>query len=117
MAAGVSDERIPIPEDWRDGTILPDGMRDTLLGLFFERRRQFGLVLHVGRFFGSLDGPPEARPASALLFAMVSSTCLSSSRTKQGREESKLNSTRLPFSLFSSTLVLAGSRRIFRSEH
>ncbi|KAL7414127.1 hypothetical protein BDY24DRAFT_387702 [Mrakia frigida] len=74
-AAGVADNRIPVPDDWRDGTILPEGMRDTLLGLFFERRRQFGLVLHVGRFFGSLDGPPEARPAGALLFAMYTCAC------------------------------------------
>lgn len=36
--------------DWGDGTILPDGLRDHLLGLFIQRRRQFAWVAHVGRF-------------------------------------------------------------------
>ncbi|KAL7414128.1 hypothetical protein BDY24DRAFT_414809 [Mrakia frigida] len=62
----------PIPRDWEsgDGTQLPPGMREHLLGLFLQRRRQLCVINHVGRFVESLDGPPESRPAPALLFAI-----------------------------------------------
>lgn len=37
--------------DWGDGTVMPEGMRDHLLKLFFERRRQFCTINNVGRFW------------------------------------------------------------------
>lgn len=40
-----------LPSEWNDQTVLSPDLRAHLLQLFFQRRRQFALVLHVARFF------------------------------------------------------------------
>ncbi|KAL7414025.1 hypothetical protein BDY24DRAFT_387297 [Mrakia frigida] len=53
-----------------DDANLSLDLRSHLLQLFFERRRQFVLVLDASRFLSSLDGPSDRRPSQALVFAM-----------------------------------------------
>jgi len=52
---------------------VPRDIRDSLLSLFWMRRRQFGCVLHP-RFFSRLDlAPAQGAPHPSLVFAML--TC------------------------------------------
>lgn len=50
--SNTSSFTIPRDWDWGDGTQLPTGVRDHMMGLFLQRRRQFCLINHVGRLLG-----------------------------------------------------------------